>query len=432
MQPSSAISDLIAFHDPTLLHFVMSSTNSSAGHSSPSSVTLSMPCKSCALDLFPSPSSSISVPLVPTPQEKQLPAIPISSASHKNSHSMITCGKTGISKSKHYSYVYQIPSSPLLSSLLVMKEPKGFKSAAKSPEWLVAMKEEIRALKLNQTWELVPRPLAINVVGSKCVFRTKYHLDGSIDRLKARLVAKGYTQLYGLDFNDTFSPVVRASTVRIVLSITVSRGWNMRQLDVKNAFLHGLLQEQVYMEQPSGYADSSHPNHVCHLKKAIYSLKQTPRAWFHRFSHFSLTVGFNSSQADSSLFVYSSAHEIIYLLLYVDDIIIIGNNMSLTDSFIRKLRHEFSMKDLGILNYFLGLEVTYSANGIFLSQLKYTRDLLLRADLLDSKPVGTPMIVSQHLTTNGNPFHCPTTYRSLVGALQYLTLIIVYNSLYSL
>jgi hypothetical protein len=121
---------------------------------------------------------------------------------------MITRGKTGISKSKHYSYVYQILSSPLLSSLLVMREPKGFKSAAKSPEWLVAMEEEIRALKLNQTWELVSRPPTTNVVGSKWVFRTKYHLDGSIDRLKARLVAKGYTQLYGLDFNDTFSPVV--------------------------------------------------------------------------------------------------------------------------------------------------------------------------------------------------------------------------------
>jgi hypothetical protein len=387
MQPSSAISDYIAFHDPISSPPVMASTNFSTGHSSPSSVTSSMPCKTCALDLPSSQSTSSLAPSVLAPQEAQPPALLIASVPHQNSHSMITRGKTGISKSKHYSYVCQVPSSLLLSSLLVMKEPKGFKSAAKSPEWLAAMDEEIRALKLNQTSELVPRPSAMNVVGSKWVFRTKYHLDGSINRLKARLVAKGYTQLYSLDFNDTFSPVVRASTVRIVLSITVSRGWTMRQLDVKNAFLHGLLQEQVYMEQPPGYADPSRPTHVCRLKKALYGLKKAPRAWFHRFSHFLLNVGFTSSQTDSSLFVYSSAPEVIYLLLYVDDIIIIGSNMSLIDSFIRKLRLEFSMKDLGTLNYFLGLEFTHSTTGIFLSQLKYTRDLLLRADLLDSKPL---------------------------------------------
>jgi len=228
MQPSSAISDFIAFHDPTSSHPVMSSTNSSAGPSSSSLVTSSMPCKSCVLELLPSPSSSISVPLVFNLQAEQLPTIPIASASHQNSHPMITCGKIGISKSKHYSYVCQIPSSPLLSSLLVIKEPKGFKSAAKSLEWLAAMKDEIRALKLNQTWELVPQPPPTNVVGSKWVFRTKYYLDGFIDRPKTRLVAKGYTQLCGFDFNDTFSPVVRASTVRIVLSIAVSYGWNMR------------------------------------------------------------------------------------------------------------------------------------------------------------------------------------------------------------
>ena len=181
------------------------------------------------------------------------------------------------------------------------------------------------------------------------------------------------------------------------------------------------------MEQPPGYVDSSHPNHVCSLKMAIYGLKQAPRAWFHRFSHFLLTVGFNCSKADSSLFVYLIAHEIIYLLLYVNDIIITDNNVSLIDTFIHKLRQEFS-KDLGTLNYFLGLEVTHSAIGIFLSQLKYARDLLLRADLLDSKPVGTPMIVSHHLTTDGHLFYSPTTYRSLVGALQYLTITRPYNT----
>jgi len=193
MQPSSAISDYITFHDPISSPPVMASTNFSTGHSSQSSVTLSMPCKTCALDLPSSQSTSSLAPSVPAPQEAQPPALPIASVPHQNSHSMITRGKACISKSKHYRYVCQVPSSPLLSSLLVMKEPKGFKSAAKSLEWLAAMDEEIRALKLNQTWELVPRPSATNVVGSKWIFCTNYHLDGSIDRLKACLVAKGYT-----------------------------------------------------------------------------------------------------------------------------------------------------------------------------------------------------------------------------------------------
>jgi hypothetical protein len=154
------------------------------------------------------------------------------------------------------------------------------------------------------------RPPATNVVGSKWVFRTKYHLDGSIDRLKAHLVAKGYTQLYGLDFNDTFSPVVRASTVRIVLSIAVSRGWNIRQLDVKNAFLYGLLQEHVYTEQPPSYADSSHPNHVCHLKKAIYGLKQEKE---HGFIGLAISYSLLASIAVKLIPAYLFIHQLTRL-----------------------------------------------------------------------------------------------------------------------
>ena len=438
MQPSPTLSDYISFHDPSSSNSPLSSTHSSAGSQSLPSITPSIPCKSCALELPQSPPILLP-PVSPTIAERvsELPVestsriepfsdIPIAPAQHsssnQNSHSMITRGKAGISKSKHYNYVCQIPASPLLSSLLAMKEPKGFKSAAKSPEWLAAMDDEIRALTHNHTWELVPRPPATNVVGSKWIFRIKYHSDGSIDRFKARLVAQGYTQLYGLDFHDTFSPVVRASTVRIVLSIAVTRGWNIRQLDVKNAFLHGLLQEEVFMEQPPGYIDTSHPHHVCRLKKAIYGLKQAPRAWFHRFSNFLLTIGFTCSKADYSLFVHSSDNGIIYLLLYVDDIVLTGSNASLIDTFIHKLQQEFSMKDLGNLHYFLGLEVTQSSQGLFLSQVKYARDILIRAELHDSKPIATPMIVSHHLTSDGPLFHSPTIYRSLVGSLQYLTI----------
>uniref|UniRef100_A0A2N9HRT6 Uncharacterized protein n=1 Tax=Fagus sylvatica TaxID=28930 RepID=A0A2N9HRT6_FAGSY len=309
-----------------------------------------------------------------------------------------------------------------LPALLVSTEPKGFKSAAKNPAWLAAMDEEVQALQQNCTWVLVPRLANTNIVGSKWVFRTKYLPDGSIERLKARLVAKGYTQVPGLDYTDTFSPVIKATTVRVVLSLAVTNKWPLRQLDVKNAFLNGTLTEHVYMEQPPGYIDPRFPHHVCHLKKALYGLKQAPRAWFQRFSSFLLTLGFSCSRADTSLFVFHQQFGIIYLLLYVDDIIITGNNSSLLDSFTRKLHSEFATKDLGSLSYFLGLEASPTPDGLFLSQLKYARDILTRAQLLDSKPVYTPMVVSQHLSADGPHFPDPTLYRFLVGALQYLTI----------
>ena len=157
------------------------------------------------------------------------------------------------------------------------------------------------------------------------------------------------------------------------------------------------------------------------MKKALYGLKRAPRAWFQRFSSFILTLGFSCSRVDTSLFVFHQQPDIIYLLLYVDDIIITGNNSSLLDSFARKLNSEFATKDLGSLSYFLGLEATSTTDGLFINQLKHARDILTRAQLFNSKPVHTPMIVSQHLTSDGPAFSNPTLYRSLVGALQYLT-----------
>ncbi|KAJ9555163.1 hypothetical protein OSB04_009777 [Centaurea solstitialis] len=301
-------------------------------------------------------------------------------------------------------------------------EPKGYKSAAKDPGWLSAMQEEIKALQMSHTWDLVPRPTGGNIVGSKWVFRTKYHSDGSIERLKARLVAQGFTQVPGLDYSLTFSPVVKASTVRIVLSLAVLNKWHLHQLDVKNAFLNGQLSETVFMEQPPGFVDPRFPNHVCRLKKALYGLKQAPRAWFQRLSGFLAKLGFLCSRADTSLFVFHRGSCIMYLLVYVDDLILTGNQPQTIRTFISRLNQEFAIKDLGRLSYFLGLEVTYSDNGLFLNQSKYAHDVLVRAGLLSSKPVATPLSATDYLSTTGNPFSDPTTYRSLVGALQYLTI----------
>ena len=427
--PSSQAQPLSSLHISNFLeprlHHIDPSPRSPTSHSPHIPRSNSSPCNICSdlVDEFVQVDTSLAgsflPPLASSPHSIELAT---DSSSSLGSHPMITRAKAGIFKARHPANLGVLGSSGLLSALLASTEPKGFKSAAKNPAWLAAMDEEVQALQQNGTWILVPRPVNTNIVGSKWVFRTKYLPDGSVERLKARLVAKGYTQVPGLDYINTFSPVVKATTVRVVLSLAVTNKWPLRQLDVKNAFLNGTLTEHVYMEQPPGYIDPRFPTHVCLLKKALYGLKQAPRAWFQRFSSFLLTLGFSCSRADTSLFVFHQQSSLIYLLLYVDDIIVTGNNPSLLDSFTRKLHSEFATKDLGSLSYFLGLEASPTPDGLFISQLKYARDILTRAQLLDSKPVHTPMVVSQHLTVAGSPFSNPTLYRSLVGALQYLTI----------
>jgi len=217
------------------------------------------------------------------------------------------------------------PSS-LLHALLNTSEPKGFKFATKHPGWLATMNDELTALHSNKTWELVPRPPNTNIVGSKWVFRTKYLSNGSIDRFKARLVAQGFTQTPGLDYDYTFNPMVKASTVCVILTLAVMQHWPLHQLDVNNAFLNGLLSNLVYMEQPPGFIDPRFPYHVCRLRKALYGLKQAPLSWFQRFISFLLHLGFIGSKADPSLFIYHHNTATLYLLVYIDDIILTSSN----------------------------------------------------------------------------------------------------------
>ncbi|KAD3338470.1 hypothetical protein E3N88_06134 [Mikania micrantha] len=341
-----------------------------------------------------------------------------------SAHPMVTRSKVGIFKPnpKHQASIANLIQHNPYTSLIAASEPKGFKTASKSPHWMHAMHEEINALHRNNTWTLVSRPSQANIVGSKWVFRTKYHSDGSIDRHKARLVAQGFTQIPGLDFCHTFSPVVKASTVRIVLSLAVINNWPLHQLDVNNAFLNGSLTETVYMEQPPGFVDPAFPTHVCKLNKALYGLKQAPRAWFQRLSSFLVTYGFTCSRADTSLFVFNQGDCLMYLLVYVDDLILTGNKPVMLSNFISRLHQEFAIKDLGSLNYFLGLEVMHTENGLFLSQAKYALDILTRAGLVDVKPVSTPLATTDAFTSDGTPYSNPTFYRSIVGALQYLTI----------
>lgn len=285
------------------------------------------------------------------------------------------------------------------------------------------MADEYAALIRNGTWTLVPPTANINIVDCKWVYRIKRDHVGSITRYKARLVAKGFHQQPGIDYHDTFSPVVKFTTVRVVLSHAISNRWPLRQLDVKNAFLHGDLNETVYLQQPPGFVDPQKPNHVCLLHKSLYGLKQAPRAWFYRLSQALHALGFKGSHTDPSLFILSTKGTQVYMLVYVDDIILTGNNPGAIDQIVRSLSQTFALQDMGALSYFLGVSVAYDGPNLFLSQQQYVLDILQLAGLTDAKPVSTPLPTGASLSLGDSPlFENPVRYRQVVGALQYVTL----------
>jgi histone deacetylase 1/2 len=265
----------------------------------------------------------------------------------------------------------------------------------------------------------------VNIIDCKWVFKIKKKADGSIDRYKARLVAKGFKQRYGLDYEDTFSPVVKPVTIRLLLSMALSQGWHLRQLDIQNAFLYGVLEEEVFMRQPPGFEDSTRSTHLCRLDKALYGLKQAPRAWHARLSSVLADLGFTASTADTSLFILRRRAATVYLLVYVDDIIVVSSSSTITDRLVHQLGHTFALKDLGPLHYFLGIEVTSQGRGLLMSQRKYATELLQRAGMTKCAPVTTPMASSDKLSAlDGTLLSAEdsTRYRSIVGGLQYLTM----------
>lgn len=194
-----------------------------------------------------------------------------------------------------------------------------------------------------------------------------------------------------IDFIETYSPVVRTATIRSVLHIATVKGWNIKQLDVESVFLHGDLKETVYMKQPPGFEDKERPDYVCKLRKAIYGLRQSPRAWFDNFSTFLLEFGFKCTHGDPSLFVYLHGDDVIYLLLYVDDMLLTGNNDKLIEKLMVSLNGMFRMKDMGSVHYFLGIQIREYEDGLFLCQEKYTKDLLETAGMAGCDATNTPL-----------------------------------------
>nr|CAD1826176.1 unnamed protein product [Ananas comosus var. bracteatus] len=318
-------------------------------------------------------------------------------------------------------HTYSNKFKSFVASIDGNNEPTSYAEAITQPEWRKAMKEELNALEKNHTWDLALLPKGKKPVGCRWVYKIKYHPDGRIERYKARLVAKGFTQIYGVDYKETFAPVAKMSSVRVLLSVAINLDWPLYQLDVKNAFLYGELQEEVYMSIPPGHPREGERDLVCRLRKSIYGLKQSPRAWFEKLSSTITSIGFVRNSADYSMFVKKEGTSTTIILVYVDDIILTGDNQKVIEDVKKWLKIMFDIKDLGELRYFLGIEVARSKKGIFLSQRKYTLDLLKETGKLASKPLGTPVDIHPDLK-KGELIDNVGLYQRLVGRLIYLTI----------
>lgn len=315
-----------------------------------------------------------------------------------------------------------------ICSVSLFPEPSSFTQAKKFDEWIKAMNEELLALEANDTWEICSLPSGKHAIGCKWVYKVKLNADGTLERYKAWLVAKGYTQQEGIDFVETFSPVAKMTTVKTILAVAAAKSWSLTQLDISNAFLNGDLTEEIYMRLPLGYTPKDGvvlpPNPVCKLRKSLYGLKQASRQWFLKFSSTLMSLGFEKSYTDHTLFIRNINGKYIAVLVYVDDIIITANDDDEVTKLKTDLQQFFKLRDLGPLKYFLGLEIAHSSSGISVCQRKYTMELLEDAGLLDCKPSSIPMDPHVKLRSDGDEplLEEPEAYRRLIGRLMYLTI----------
>lgn len=299
-------------------------------------------------------------------------------------------------------------------------EPKNFHQAVQDPRWREAMQKEIKALEENSTWTLEQLPSGKRAIDSKWVYKVKYKPNGEVERYKARLVAKGFTQIPGVDFHDTFAPVAKLVTVRSLLAVATKRDWIIHQLDVNNAFLHGELNEEVYMKVPQGFLKTG-DTRVCRLRKSLYGLRQASRNWYQKFTTALVERGFRQSQADHSLFIYRKNGIFVTALIYVDDVILAGNDIAMINKTKTYLNNKFNIKDLGPLKYFLGVEVARTPDGLVLSQRKYTLDILKDSGLHGCRPSSFPMEQNLKLGKCENSSRVDANqYRRLIGRLLYL------------
>ena len=310
----------------------------------------------------------------------------------------------------------------LYVSFLSLIEPKKIDEAMEDSNWVIAMQEELDQFERNKVWNLVPFPQGKKEpIGTRWVYRNKVDEDGHVIRNKARLVAQGYVQT-GEDFDDSFAPVARLEAIRMFLAFAAHHQFRVYQMDVKSAFLNGTLEEEVYVKQPPGFIDEKHPHWVYRLDKALYGLRQAPRAWYDTLTKHLLKNGFKRGAIDQTLFILRERGNILLVQIYVDDIIFGSTDENMCKKFSKIMSTEYEMSLMGELTFFLGLQIKQTNDGIFINQEKYVRDILKKFDMNSSQTKSTP--ISAPLNIDSDPDGKPvniTTYRGMIGSLMYLT-----------
>lgn len=306
-------------------------------------------------------------------------------------------------------------------------EPSNFKDAMMSPEageWKKAMQREMSSLHSNKVWDLVKPPPGRKVIGSRWVYKRKHDPDGVVTQYKARLVAQGFSQKFGWDYEETFSPVVRGESVRMIIATATQHSLELHQMDVTTAFLNGELEEEVYMRQPEGFVASGDENLVCKLRRSLYGLKQSPRCWNHALDEQLRGMGFKQTSSDPCVYV-SAKGDMYIIAVYVDDLVVAGEKEDEIARIKRELSSRFEMKDLGKMHYFLGVKVIQDPDmkQVWIGQPLYTERLLQKFQMQESKPVSTPVNPGVKLVKKTE--QCESfdqkTYQAAVGSLLYLS-----------
>ncbi|GKC37645.1 retrotransposon protein, putative, ty1-copia subclass [Tanacetum coccineum] len=311
-------------------------------------------------------------------------------------------------------------------------EPANYKATLLDPEsnkWNNAMNVKMQSMRDNKFWELVDLPPNGKTVGHKWLFKKKTDMDGAVHTYKANLVAKGFFQTYGVDYKETFSPVADIKAIRIIIVVVAFYDYEIWQMDVKTAFLNGYLSEEVYMEQPEGFVNPKYPNRVCKLKRSIYGLKQASRQWNKRFDDEIKKFGFTQNRDEPCVYLKASGSNVTFLILYVDDILIMGNNIPMLQDVKSYLGRCFAMKDLGEAAYILGIKIyrDRSRRLIGLCQSAYIEKILKRFHMENSKRGSIPMQEKLRLSKSqgaSTPAELKrmqnVPYASAVGSIMYV------------